>query len=171
MSALQRFVALVVAVAALSAGLASPAQADLPPPEIGTVCRPHPDSPVTPSELTVDFWLQNRTNWTFGIVRSHLNQGAWDTSPPVWIAPWEWVCWRSVSRGFVTGAPTGTQGWVTYEAKDSGGAVRLTLVWTKLFARANSFECRPPVNHECPGRPGSGGGNHPTPIFQLASRV
>jgi len=162
----RRIVALAVVAAALSTGMAAPAHADLPPPETGTVCRPHPDSPVTPSARTVDFWLQNRTGWTFGIVRSHLNHGVWDTAPPVWIGPWEWTCWRSVSNGFLTG----TQGWVTYEAAGSGGAVRMTLVWNNPFYGGNSFECRPPTNHECPGRPGSGDGVHPTPIFQMSMR-
>ncbi len=162
MSGLRRFVALAVVAAALSTGLGSPAHADLPPPETGTVCRPHPDSPVRRSDRTVDFWLQNRTDSTFGIVRSHLNRGLWDTAPPVWIGPWEWVCWRSISWG------SGTQGWVTYEA--NGGALRMTLVWTNAIGRP-FFECRPPTNHECVGRPGSGDGLHPTPIYQMASRV
>jgi hypothetical protein len=46
----------------------------------------------------------------------------------------------------------------------------VTLKWDvpySHFLRNNHFSCTPPTNFQCIGRPGSGGGNHPTPIFQM----
>jgi hypothetical protein len=162
MPTLRRPVALMAVVAALCTVLAGPAHAD--PPATGAVCNPGASRPAA---RTVDFWLENRTAWIFLIARSHLDHGVWSTTPPVRIEPWSWVCWRSESNGFMTG----TQGWANYVAADTGGSVVLTLAWNNPFHGGNSFACRPPQNHECVGRPGSGGGTHPTPIFQLASRV
>jgi len=148
----------------LATGVASPASANELPPQTGSVC--HPER-ATGGKRTVDFWFENGTDLSFTIVRSWLDHGVWSgTAPPVTIAPWEWICWRSESSGVATG----TQGGATYQV-NGAPALRLTLTFNNPYIGGNSFGCTPPTNNQtCVGRPGSGGGNHPTPIFQMRQR-
>jgi hypothetical protein len=168
MHIIRRFLAVAVAataLAALSLSVASPANANEPEPQIGSVC--HPDR-ATGGARTVDFWFQNRSDFSFTIIESHLNDGEWGgTAPPVSVGPWEWVCWRSVSNGFLTG----TQGWVSY-SMDAAPQLWFSLDWDVpySFFSNNHFHCHPVPNASCPSIPGSGGGNHPTPIFQMSLR-
>lgn len=167
MSALRRVVALVAVLSALSTGLAAPAHADhRPPPKTGDVCDPHI---AIPGSQTVDFWVENVTDLTFFIARSHLNQGVWSTAPPVKIEPGEVECWRNVYNGPEYFPFLGAQGWVTYFADGiDSPQTRWTLVWYNPSLGNNSFECRPVYNHSCAGLAGSGSHpNHPTPIFRL----
>jgi hypothetical protein len=166
---LRRFLAVAVAVAAVAAlglGIAGPAHADGPAPNIGDIC--HPERDILNGNRTVDFWFQNRSDFKFNIIESHLNDGEWGgTAPPVTIEPWEWVCWRSVSNGFLTG----TQGWVSY-SMDISPETWFSLDWDvpySIFSN-NHFHCHPVPNASCIAVPGSGGGHHPTPIFQMSLR-
>jgi hypothetical protein len=158
---------LLVVATALATGLASPAQANENPPQIGSVC--HPER-ATSGARTVDFWFENGSNLSFELTQSYLNHGVWSgTAPPVWIGPWEWICWRAESSGVATG----TQGGANYRVVGTDGKspnVQLRLSFNNPYIGGNSFRCFPPINHQCVGRPGSGGGNHPTPIFQMRPR-
>jgi hypothetical protein len=168
MPTIRRLIAVLSGVVMLGTGLASPARAGEAQPEIGSVCHPERTQPAS---RTVDFWVQNQTSKSFLLIKSHLNHGVWDgTAPPVRIGPREWVCWRSKSSGVATG----TQGWATYfiEGKNMNDvAFRWTLTWNNPWWGDNTFECRQPAAHSCHGWPGSGGGSHPTPIFQMDSNV
>jgi hypothetical protein len=149
-------------MAALSLTIASPAHADGPVPPIGTEC---PNGTMNGTR-TVDFWFQNRSDFSFTIIESHLDDGEWGgVAPPVTIGPWEWACWRSVSNGFMTG----TQGWVKYSMDGTGGTIQLSLDWDVpyFFLSNNHFHCNPVPNATCPAIPHSGDGHHPTPIFQM----
>jgi hypothetical protein len=167
MRPLRRLFTLAAVATLLATGLASPAQANESPPQIGSVC--HPER-ATKGVRTVDFWFENRSDLSFELMQSYLNHGVWSgTAPPVSIAPGEWICWRAESSGVATG----TQGGANYRIARTDGAtpaVQLRLSFNNPYLGGNSFGCAPPRNHRCDGVKDSGGGNHPTPIFQMRPR-